>query len=156
MELKINYKKVILYGLVVLIIDMLIGNLLYMNPYVSGVFESYKGHPSIKPIESFGGIGNYITLTMIFGIILFIFLVVLYLVLYNSLPGKGWIKGLSFGIMVGFLKAVPEAFNQFMNINYPVDLIYIQLFNTFFGLILFGLYLDFIFRKTKTIIIINS
>jgi hypothetical protein len=35
---KINYKKTLLWGAVVLIIHMLIGNLLYMNPFVMDIF----------------------------------------------------------------------------------------------------------------------
>jgi len=90
-----------------------------MNPIVAGANKQFEGHPSIKSFDFIGGLGNWILLTMIFGILLMIFWMFLYNLLYNSLPGKGWLKGLSFGIIIGFVKAVPEAFNQWIVINYP-------------------------------------
>lgn len=50
---------------------------------------------------------------------------------FKCLPGKEWIKGLVFGLIIGIIKSVPEAFNQFMTINYPAPLIMEQLFNTY-------------------------
>ncbi len=156
MEIKINYKKVLIYGFLVLIIDMIIGNILYLNPFVSETYKNFEGHASLKPIESFGSIGKYITITMLFSVFFVAFLIFIFLLFYINIPGKRWQKGLYFGILVALLKAVPEAFNQYMNINYPGQLILIQLLNTFIGLILFGIYLEIIFRKSKTIEIINE
>lgn len=60
-------------------------------------------------------------------------------------------KGLSFGLIIGFIKSVPEAFNQWMIINYPVPLILVQLFNTYLSIIIFGLLLGFIFYGSLTV-----
>ena len=152
MKTKINYKKAILWGIVVYIIDAILGNLLYMNPFVSGIFEQYSGHPSMKPMEAFGGLGNWLALTMLFGTFLIIIFIVLYLILYKGLPGKGWKKGLFFGAMIAFIKAVPEAFNQWMIFDYPNILIIIQMINTLVGLIIFGIALGFFFDKFKVIV----
>lgn len=151
MKIIINYKKAILWGIVVYIIDAIFGNLLYMNPLVSGIFNQYGGHPSMKPMEAFGGLANWLLLTMLFGTFLIIMFIALYLMLYKGLPGKGWKKGLFFGLMIGFIKAVPEAFNQWMIFEYPNILILLQLINTLVGLIFFGILLGFIFDKFKVI-----
>jgi len=151
MKAIINKKKAILWGSVLIIIDMIIGNVLYMNPIVAGINKQFEGHPSIKSFDFLGGIGNWIMLTMVFGIFLMFFWIFLYKLFYLSLPGKGWKKGLYFGIIIGLIKSVPEAFNQWMVINYPTPLILIQLFNTFIGILIFGTLLGFFFSKFKVI-----
>ncbi len=88
---------------------------------------------------------------MLFGTLLILIFIALYLTLYKGLPGKGWQKGLFFGLMIGFIKAVPEAFNQWMIFEYPNILILLQLINTLVGLMFFGIVLGFIFDKFKVI-----
>ena len=151
MKTRINTKKAVLWGTVLIIIQMIIGNLLYMNPIVASINKQFEGHPSIKSFDFLGGLGNWIILTMFFGILFMIFWIFLYKLFYLSLPGKGWIKGLYFGIIIGFIKSVPEAFNQWMVINYPIPLILVQLFNTFVSLVIFGVLLGFFFSKFKVI-----
>ena len=151
MKTKINIKKAILWGSILIIIQMIIGNLLYMNPVVASINEQFEGHPSIKSFDFIGGLGNWIILTMVFGISLMVIWIFLYKLFYLSLPGKDWIKGLYFGIIIGFIKSVPEAFNQWMVINYPTPLILVQLFNTLVSLVIFGTLLGFFFSKFKVI-----
>lgn len=82
MKTKINYKRAVLWGIVVYIIDAIVGNLLYMNPIVSGIFAQYSGHSSMKPMEAFGGQANWILLTMLFGTFLIIIFIVVQTLLY--------------------------------------------------------------------------
>lgn len=151
MKTKINYKKAIIAGLIVIALDMVIGNLLYMNPWVSGLYAQYEGHPSTKSMDYFGGLGNWLALTFVFGIVFMVLIICLYLLLYSSLPGNGWQKGLFYGLMVGVIKAVPESFNQWMLFDYPTTLIVTQLINTVLGLSIFGLLLAIIFDKLEVI-----
>jgi len=151
MKTKINIKKAILWGFVVIIIQMLISNLFYMNPIVAKINERFVGHPSLKTFDFIGGLVNWIMLTMVFGIILMIIWIILYRYTYIIIPGKGWIKGLIFGFILGLIKSVPEAFNQFMVINYPIPLIMVQLINTLLGLTIFGFLLGFFYSKFKVI-----
>jgi hypothetical protein len=118
-----------------------------MNPWVSGLYAQKEGHPSTKSIDSFGGLGNWLGLTFLFGILFTVLIIWLYLLLHPSLPGRGWQKGLFYGLMVGGIKAVPEAFNQWMLFDYPTILMVTQLFNTMLGLTIFGLLLAVIFDK---------
>jgi len=147
----INHKKAFLWGAIVLIIHMAISNLFYMNPLVMNIFKEYEGHPTMKPMEVFGGLTNWIMLNAIFSIIFVAILILLYLKLYESIPGKGWKKGLSFGLIIAFVKAIPEAFNQFMVFNYPTVLILVQLVNAILSLIIFGILLSLFFNKFKVI-----
>ncbi len=147
MKTQLNTKKAILWGSVVILIQMIVSNLFYMNPIVSKINQQFEGHCTIKNFDFLGGLGNWIVLTMVFGIILMIFWIFLFKYCYSCLPGKGWIKGLIFGITIGIIKSVPEAFNQWMTINYPTPLIVMQLINTFLGLLIFGSLLRFFYTK---------
>lgn len=151
MKTIINYKKAILWGIVLYIIDTIVGGVLFMNPIVSSILDQYMGHPSMKPMEAVGGEGNWILITMLFNIFLIIIFITLYLILYKGLPGQGWKKGLFFGVMIALITAVPEAFNQWMIFEYPNILILLQLMNALVGLIIFGIALGIIFDKFKVI-----
>jgi hypothetical protein len=151
MEIKTNYKKAVFWGTVVLIIDMVVGNMLWLNPIVTGISRLYEGHPSTKSMDYFGGVGNWILLTMLFGVFLVIAFIALYLVLYKSLPGTGWRRGLFFGLMLSVIKAVPEAFNQWMLFDYPAAMIVMQLINTLLGLTIFGIVLSVIFERFNVV-----
>ncbi len=151
MEIKTNYKKAVLWGVVVLLIDMLIGNMLWLNPIAVGISRQYEGHPSTKAMDYFGGMGNWLLLTMLFSIFLVAAFITLYLVLYKSLPGTGWKKGLFFGLMLGVIKAVPEAFNQWMLFDYPTVMIVMQLINTLLSLSIFGIVLAVVFERFNVV-----
>ena len=151
MKMKINKKRAFVFGFLVLIIYMIIGNLLYMNPLVMNVFEAYQGHPSAKPMEFFGGQGNWIMLNSLFSIILTSIHIVLFLIIYKGLPGNKWSKGIFFGVMVGLVSSVPEAFNQWMIFDYPNILILIPLVNNIISYILLGLLMTYFFNKFKVL-----
>jgi hypothetical protein len=151
MKTTINYKKAAICGVAVYLMNMIIGNVLWLNPLVSGIFGQYAGHPSMKPMEYFGGTGNWVLLNAAFGTLLQLFFIIAYVILYTSLPGKGWRKGVSFGMMLFLLKAVPEAFNQWMIFTYPSILIVIQLINSFIDLLFFSILLAALFEKFNVI-----
>lgn len=147
----INLRKAALVGGLVYIADMIVGNLLWMNPVVMTISERYADHPSTKSMDYFGGMGNWILMNSLFGTLLIVVFIGLYLVLYNSLPGTTWRKGLFFGVMLGIVKAVPEAFNQWMLFVYPDTMIVMQLLITMLSLTLFGVILALAFDRFKVI-----
>jgi hypothetical protein len=151
MKKKINVLRAVLGGAGVILLNSVFGNLLYMNPLVSGIFAQFKDHPGIRPMEYFGGMENWLGLTMGFGLFLEIFVIILFVLLYQGIPFTKWRKGLAFGTIIGVLRAVPEAFNQWMLVNYPEPLILVQLVNTFLGYIILGFLIGIIFDKAKVI-----
>ncbi len=90
MKTGIDYKKAVIAGLIAIALDMVVGNLLYMNPWVSGLYAQYEGHPSTKSMDYFGGLGNWLGLTFLFSILFTALIIWLYLLLNPSLPGHGW------------------------------------------------------------------
>lgn len=139
MGMRVNWKKAVLLSAIVYVIDAVIGNLLWLNPLVTGISAAYAGHPGTRSIDYFGGIGNWLALNMLFSLVLIGWITMLFVVLYPGLPGQGWQKGIFFGLMLATLKAVPEAFNQFMIFDYPTIMIVIQLINTSIGMLVIGL-----------------
>lgn len=151
MRVHVDKKKATLWGAVTIVIQLVVGNILWMNPIVANLNKQFEGHPSIKSFDFLGGMTNWVLVTFLFGIFLSIVFIVLYPMLYAKLPGEGWSKGLAFGAILAFIKAVPEAFNQWMVIVYPWELIVLQLVNTVLGLLIFGTILGALFRKFKVI-----
>ena len=78
MKAKLERKKAVLWGTIVIILQMIISNLLYMNPIVSKINKQFESHPSIKTFDFIGGLDNWLTITMIFGVFLMIFWIYLY------------------------------------------------------------------------------
>ncbi len=149
--MKVKYKKAVLWGVIAIVINMVIGNLLYMNPFVHGFFKAHQGHPAMKSHAAFGGVANWIIMNALFSLVFLAILVFLFVLIYKGLPWKGWKKGLAFGLIVAFVKAVPEAFNQYMILTYPTSLILVQLINTIIGITIFGIVLGFFFDRFKAI-----
>ena len=123
-----------------------------MNPYVSDLYAQFSGHLSVKPMEDFGGTANWVLMTLGFSLIFDFFLIFLFISVYNYLPGNAAVKGLLFGVTIVIIKAIPEAFNQFMIFKYPEILIIVQLVNTIIGITLFGIYMSIIFTRLKVFI----
>jgi hypothetical protein len=137
---------IILFAIVFLA-DAVIGNLLYMNPLVSGLYAAHAGHPGMKQWQTFGPLFNFIMMNMLAGLVLSAVYVVLFSLVRNSLPPSSILSGLAFGVLVILVKAAPEAWNQYLNINYPVKLILMQLINSSLSILLTGVILGLAWRK---------
>ena len=151
MKKQVDLRKAVLWGSVAWIAHLVIGNLIWMNPWSVALNQKYTGHPTIKTFEFVGGISNWLLLTFGFGLLLTFFFIALYLRFYESIPGTGWKKGLVFGLIVSVLKAVPEVFNQWMLFVYPTELIVQQLINTLIGTILFFMVLAWLYHRFKVV-----
>jgi len=156
MNIRINWKKAFPYGLLVVIIQLVVNNLLWMNPVIDKFNEQYIGHPAIKPLEAFGGLDNWVLLSFLFGSVLISIWIVLYLIFYKSIPGKGAIKGLVFGLILWLIKSIPEALDQWLIFVYPVNRIIIQLLHGVISLSIFGVVLATVFNTFKVIEIEDS
>ncbi len=149
--MKIDYKKAISWGVVLLIFQLFFGYFLYMNSFVVEIFNEHGDLSIRKSFESFGGVGNWYLITSIFNAITISVFIFLYLWFYKTIPGKGWLKGFIFGVVFGFVRSVPEAFNQWMVFNYSDVLIITQMLISLVGLIVFGTLMGLIFDGAKVI-----
>ncbi len=152
MEYSVIVWKAVVWGAVILVIDMIIGNLLYMNPVTAGIYKAYEGNPVMKTVDDFGGIGWYVGLNMGAGVFIVIVYLLLYLAVYSVLPENKIAAGLIFGAAIVLVKVLPKAFNQFMLFHYPVKLIVTQAVNSSISSMLFGLYTSGIYQITGTVV----
>ncbi|MBN2085810.1 MAG: hypothetical protein JW748_11360 [Anaerolineales bacterium] len=140
----------IMFGIVFLFSSIL-GNLLYMNPLVAGIYERMAGHPGIKPWQEFGTIANFVLLNIAAGVFLNILYVILFSIMRGQLPNSWLAAGLIFGMLVILVKAAPEGWNQYLNINYPAELILAQLINSSIGIIATGIVLSLAWTRWPVI-----
>ncbi|NOZ51907.1 MAG: hypothetical protein GXP08_02005 [Gammaproteobacteria bacterium] len=150
-QIIVNYKKAVLWSTLVIIFQMFVFYLLWANPIVKEISAQFIHHPSIKPYEFVGGLDNWVMLRTIFHIVFLSSFIYLYLFFYKIMPGKGWKKGLYFGLLIGALTHIPEAFNQWTLIIYPSQLILLQLTNGAIALAIYGILVAVVFQKMNII-----
>lgn len=101
------------------------------NPFAARLFKAYQ------PIaRSQINITAGILIDLIYGLTL----AGLFILLYQSLPGSGWVKGLSFGLLVWFLRVAMSAASQWMMFDLPIDLVIYNLGSGLGVLLLLGLF----------------
>jgi len=98
----------VISGILFAVMDGLIN----ANPLAVRLFEVYK--PIARKSVNF--VAGMI-IDLVYGFIL----AGLFLLLYASLPGEaGWVKGVSFALIVWFLRGVMSAASQWMMFNVPL------------------------------------
>jgi hypothetical protein len=103
-----NVKRLVLAGIVTavlfLVLDMLFG--------VAGgwIVAQISGQPVDQPtgIEAKMGLG------LLFELVNGFLLAAIYAVIYRCLPGQGWVKGISYGLLVWALRVVMWAFSTYV------------------------------------------
>jgi len=149
-EILINNKVVILGGIIILA-QLAVYSILWLNPYVESITAQFTNSPSVKSYEYFGGLDNWMKLRTIYNAVILALLIKLFLMFYEKLPGTGWVKGIWFGLIISAIKVIPEAFNKWTLIVYPDQLILLQLVNGTLGLVIFGLLLSTVFLKAGVV-----
>jgi hypothetical protein len=103
-----NVGRLIVVGLVAaalfLVLDMALGML------GGWIGRRLFGLPAAQP----AGIGAKVKLGLVFELINGFLLAVIYAVIRASLPGDGWVKGMSYGLIVWALRVVMWAFSTYM------------------------------------------
>ncbi len=143
--------KVFAWSPVILVANMIVGNLLYVNPLVSGIFKKLNVPAVMKETSDFGGLGVYIGLNAALGVYFVALFIFLFVVAFSLLPGNWLAKGVLFALAVILIKTIPEAFNQFMLFRYPVPLIMVQLINSVIAMLILGILTSFVYTKTGAI-----
>jgi hypothetical protein len=143
-------KKIVISGLVAGFAAFMVGNVLYMNPLTSGIYSQYSNYPCSKPMDSFGGLGNWLLLMMSMGLLSTVFVAFLYSYTEKGIGIKStWKKGLFFGILLFFVNKLPTFYYTWLMYSYPDVLNLIETFNGLIGGIVAGIVLAVIYEKIK-------
>lgn len=145
-----NVKRVVVSGLAAGLASFLVGNILYMNPLVSGLYSQYSNYPCSKPMDSLGGLGIWLFLMMVGGLVSTVFLAVLYSYTEKGVDIKpAWKKGLFFGFLLWLITKVPTAYYTWLMYTYPSILNLIETINGLIGGLAAGIVLAVVYEKLK-------
>ena len=146
-----NWGNAVIVFTILFVSSAVLGNVLYRNSFVASLYARMAEHPGLKPWQAFGSMNAFLMLTMASGVVLSILYIALFALMRGALPASPLLAGLSFGAIVILIKAAPEAWNQYLNINYPPVLILTQLANSAIALLVTGLLLAYSWEKWPTI-----
>jgi hypothetical protein len=136
-----NVKRLIVAGIVAsvlfLVLDMMLGA-------VGGLIAAnVLGVPFDQP----PGIEAKIKLGLLFELINGFMLALIYAVIYRCLPGQGWQKGISYGLIVWGLRVVMWAFSTFMMTDTPPALIAITVVTGLIEVLILGVVIAAIYQN---------
>lgn len=145
-----RWKRALVPGFAAWLIGyVILGNLLFMNPLTADLYAKYAAQLCSKPVESFGGLAPWLGVMMLGGLAAWLILSAIYSILYKSIPGKGWRKGLSYGLMLFLISDVTVAFNSWLLHSYPEVILFVELGNAFVGTVVGGIVLALVYEKLK-------
>ena len=129
---KIRWGRAVTAGLVATIIGFVVGFVVY--GLMNGIYQSYGNLPYAKQPAS---IPVYLGQMIVGGALLNVMFALIYAVIQQSIPGqKSWQKGLFFGAILLVVNMLPMAFNTWMQIAQPNQLILVEAVNRSIGLML--------------------
>jgi len=144
-----NWKKIILSGLIAGLAAFLVGNILYMNPFVAGAYAD-QGNTCSKSMDLFGGLGNWLLLMFAGGFVSTIFVAVLYSYTETGIKLKPvWKKGLLFGFLLWLVSTLSTSYDTWLLHSYPDMLIIIETFNGLIGGLVTGVVLAIAYERIK-------
>ena len=73
-----NWKKIIIAGLLAAVMSFAAGSVLYMNPWVSDIYAQHGTWPGAKSMDEFGGLGNWMFLMLLGSLAAGVFIAILY------------------------------------------------------------------------------
>ncbi len=136
-----NITAGLLSGGITGVISFIIGSALWFAPWAVKINNNAKDLPIWKnyPVQFF------LPLVFIWGLVFTTIMGLLFVFIESKIPGNHVLKGFIFGIIIWFLKNVPEAVNNLLLIKKPVNYTLLELTNSFIGLSLTGIIIALFF-----------
>jgi hypothetical protein len=138
-----NVKRLLVAGIVVsvlfLVFDMVLG--------AAGGFIGAEVFG--LPVEQPPGFEAKIKFGLIFELVNGFMLAVIYAVIHPSLPGQGWKKGISYGLIVWGLRVVMWAFSTYMMTDMPPILIAITVVTGLIEVLILSIVIAAIYRAEE-------
>jgi len=136
MELKRILIAGIIVGILFLFLDMLmaISTMPILSKYAS--LPIWKNPPNI-------------TAGMVFDLFNGLILVFVYSLLFSAIPGKGWKKGLNYGMIVGLFRVVMSSFSSIVMYSIPDEVVITNLIAGFIEIAVLGILVALVFERIK-------
>jgi len=107
--------KTVVYGMMIGVLFIILDMLIAIS--TSPIFAPYSSLPIWKtPPNILAG--------TVFDLINGFILVTVYTTIYKGIPGSGWKKGLSYGVIVGLFRVVMMTFSTIVMYNIPLILVH--------------------------------
>ena len=127
-----NVTRLLLAGIVASVLFLVLDAALGIAGGIIGT--RFFGLSSEQPSE----IEDKMTNGLIFEVVNGFMLAVIYAVVHPSLPGEGWVKGLSYGLLVWGLRVVMGAFSTYMMFDVRATSIVITAFTGLIEVLVLG------------------
>jgi hypothetical protein len=101
------------------------------------------------PFEQPPGIEDKMMIAPVFELINGFMLAVIYAVIHPSLPGRGWKKGISYGLIVWGLRVVMWAFSTYMMTDMAPVLIVINVVTGLIEVLILGIVIAVIYKARR-------
>lgn len=145
-----KWKKIIISGLLAGFAAFMVGNLLFMNPMTADLYAKYGPVMCSKSMDLFGGVGPWIGLMFIGGMVSAVFLAILYSYIEKGINIKPvWKKGLFFGFLMWIVGSIPAAYDTWLLHSYPDTMILIETINGLIGGLVAGIVLAVAWERIK-------
>jgi len=145
-----NWKKIIIAGLIAGIVSFIVGSILYMNPLVSDIYTQHGTWPGAKSMDEFGGLGNWMLLMFAGGLVAGVFIALLYSYTEKAIKIKQtWIKGAFYGFLFWLATGPQNHYNIWLMYQVSDIINIIELFNSLIGSLILGIVLAVVYEKIK-------
>ena len=145
-----NWKKIIIAGLLAAVMSFAAGSVLYMNPLVSDIYAQHGTWPGAKSMDEFGGLGNWMFLMLLGSLAAGVFIAVLYSYTEKGIKIKPtWKKGAFYGFLFWLATAPQYHYNVWLMYQVADVINIIELFNSLIGSLVLGIFLAAIYEKIK-------
>lgn len=151
-SIAVNKRKVLTYGALIIVLQMIIFAVLWTNPIVKDLMMPFAAHSAVKNYDFIGGEENWKLARLLFHIVFMILSINIYIVLCRSIPGGMVVKGIYFGSLIALFRFVPEAFNTWTLVVYPDFLIALRLLLGSASFLIFGVLVSVVLEKSKAIV----
>jgi len=144
-----DFKRIVLAGLAAGIAAFIVGSMLYMNPLVAGIYAQ-GDWPGAKPMDDFGGVGNWMLLMFAGGLAAALLIGIFYSYTEKALDIKpAWRKGALFGFLFWLATAPQVHYNIWLMYKVPDIINIIELFNGLVGSLTLGIVLAVVYEKMR-------
>ena len=134
--------RFILSSLIVGIVFGILDGLIHVNPIAENLYNVYK------PITSDAvNVMARVIIDVVYGFIL----CGVFLLLYGSLPGSGFVKGIAYGILIWIFRVIMYALTQWMMFTVPFSTILYIIISGLIEMLIIGGLIGLLIKKQKAL-----
>ncbi len=145
-----NIRRTLIAGFIMGIAFLVLDIVSFANPLVASISTPYMNLPIWKFTNPTApGTSNISFLPFIFELVNGILLVEIWFLINKSIPGKGWMKGLNYGVLVGLFRVVMGAFSTYVMYTVPDLVLVTNSFVSFIEILILGILTQMVCERIK-------